>query len=363
MQMARRGQADLWHSHAMQNSRSDEARIGILLVNLGTPNSPTPADVRRYLREFLSDPEVINIPALPRWLLLNLIILPFRPRRSAAAYQKIWTEDGSPLAFHSRVLRDQLAETTDSNTHVALGMRYGSPSIESALRELIEAGVGEIVALPLYPQFANATTGSTLTRIFEIARGISDCPAIRTLGPFYDDPAFIDASAEVARPGLAAFRADHVVFSFHGLPEDQVQAQDVSGTHCLVRENCCNEVSSHNRNCYRAHCFATARALARALDLEADAWSVAFQSRLGSKRWIEPDLVEHLPELRERGIKRVGIACPSFVADCLETLEEIGVRADAQWAELGGEALHCVPCVNSHPSWVRGVKQLIEGSS
>jgi ferrochelatase len=349
----------MWHSPAMVSLDSNTPSLGVLLVNLGTPDSPKTSDVRRYLREFLSDPEVINIPAIPRWLLLNFVILPFRPRRSAAAYEKIWTEHGSPLAYHGKELRDQLERLTGPDTRVSLGMRYGSPSIETGLKALIDAGVERIVALPLYPQYASASTRSSQSRIFEVARGIPDCPPIRTIGAFYDHPAFIDAAANVARPGLASFAPDHVVFSFHGLPQDQVQALDTSGQHCFARENCCDQVADANRNCYRAHCFATARALVAALDLAPETWSIAFQSRLGRQQWIEPDLVAHLPELAARGIKRVAIACPSFVADCLETIEEIGIRANAQWQELGGEALHLVPCVNADPSWVSGVAKLI----
>ncbi len=332
----------------------DEPRIGVLLVNLGTPDSTRVRDVRRYLREFLSDPRVIDLPAPARWLLLNLVILPFRPRRSAEAYRQIWLPEGSPLLHHGLALRDALAKALGEAYVVELGMRYGSPSIGSALARLREADVARILALPLFPQYSTAATGSAVARIEEELERAPDTPPLDLLPPFYDAPAFIDAWAAVAKPALEAFLPDFVLLSYHGLPERQVKATDRSGSHCLARPDCCDAVVDANRDCYRAHCFATSRALAAALELPPEMVDTSFQSRLG-RGWIQPFTDFRLPELAAAGHRRLAIVCPAFVADCLETLEEIGIRAREQWEELGGEELLMVPSLNASPAWVEAI--------
>ncbi|MCG8591982.1 MAG: ferrochelatase [Proteobacteria bacterium] len=332
---------------------------GVLLVNLGTPDAPTPRAVRRYLREFLSDPRVIDIPALPRWLLVNGAILPFRPRASARAYRAVWTDAGSPLLVHSQALADGVAAVLGAGFRVELAMRYGQPSIPGALARLESEGIGRLVVVPLFPQYSSAATGSAVARVFEVLAGAEVVPPVAVAGPFYDDPVFIEAAAEVARPALADFRPDHVLMSFHGLPERQIRKADPSGRHCLASDTCCAEVSGRNAGCYRAHCFATARALASALEVPDERTSVAFQSRLGRTPWIQPFTDERLPELAAAGVKRLAILCPAFVADCLETVEEIGIRARDQWSALGGDALLQVPCPNAHPTWIRAVADLV----
>ncbi len=333
-----------------------EPRTGVLLVNLGTPDSTRVGDVRRYLREFLSDPLVIDLPAPARWLLLNLIILPFRPRRSAEAYRQIWLPEGSPLLFHGLALRDALAETLGDAYVVELGMRYGKPSIASALARLRGADVARILALPLFPQYSTAATGSAVARIELELDHAPDTPPLDLLPPFYAEPGFIDAWAAVARPELEAFGPDFVLLSYHGLPERQVKATDRSnGAHCLARADCCDALVDANRDCYRAHCFATSRALAEALKLPADGVDTAFQSRLGRTPWIQPYTDFRLPELARAGHRRLAVLCPAFVADCLETLEEIGIRAREQWTELGGEDLLLVPSLNASPAWVETI--------
>jgi ferrochelatase len=322
---------------------------GVLLVNLGTPDSPRTSDVRRYLREFLHDPYVIDISTVARWLLVEGAILPFRPRVSARAYASIWLEEGSPLLVHGRALRDALAKALGDPFRVALGMRYGSPSIESGLREL--AGTDRVVVAPLFPQYATSSTETAVEAVRRAAGGMR----LRILGPFYDDPGFIAAWTEVAKPELEQFRADHVLLSFHGLPERQIRKLDASGRHCLESDCCCDAIVAANRSCYRAQCFATARALARALALPDDRYSVSFQSRLGRTPWIRPYTDERLAELAASGVRRLAVLCPAFVADCLETLEEIGIRGREQWREAGGEALHLVPCPNAHPHWVEAL--------
>ena len=331
-----------------------EVRIGILLVNLGTPDAPQPAEVRRYLREFLGDPRVLDMPALARWLLLHLVILPFRPRSSAEAYAKIWTPRGSPLLTNGLDLRDAVTRELGSDYAVVLGMRYGRPSLREAAEQLARADVARILALPLFPQYSEAATGSAVARLREELARV-DSPPIEVLPPFYAEPRFVAAVAHVARPRLAGFQPDHVLISYHGLPERQVRGADASGSHCLARPDCCDAIGVANRSCYRAHCFATTRAVAGALGLAPEKHSTAFQSRLGRTPWIRPTTDEVLPELAARGVRRLAVLCPAFVADCLETLEEIGIRARATWESLGGEAFELIPCLNADPVWARAV--------
>ncbi len=332
---------------------------GVLLVNLGTVSSPRVGDVRRYLREFLSDPRVLDISRAARWALVHGVILPFQSRTTAAAYAKIWSTAGSPLLVHSLAQRDGVAKQLGPGFVVELGMRYGAPSIADALQRLLRARAERITVVPLFPQFAAASTGSALARVFQLAARTWNAPQLSTLGPFHMHPSFIDALAAVTAPALDAFGPDHVLLSYHGLPERQIRKSDPSGRHCLIEADCCASVSRVNSSCYRAQCFATSRALATALALSRGAYSVSFQSRLGRTPWIKPYTDVVLPELAAGGIRRLAVACPSFVADCLETLEEIGIRARAQWRELGGEQLCLVPCLNADPLWIESLARMI----
>jgi ferrochelatase len=337
----------------------EELRTGVLLVNLGTPESPRVADVRRYLREFLSDPYVLDMPAAARWLLLHGVILPFRPRRSARAYRKIWTRQGAPLLVHGRALRDALARALGSAYRVELGMRYGAPSIRGALQRLCAGDVARILVLPLFPQYSRAATGSALAKLDQELEHAPELAPTEVLPPFYAEPRFIAAWTELARPQLEAFRPDFVLLSYHGLPERQVKAADPSGGFCLASEACCAAIVDANRDCYRAHCFATTRALAAALELDPERHASSFQSRLGRTPWIVPHTDRVLPELAAAGHQRLAVLCPAFVADCLETLEEIGIRAREQWSELGGQELLLVPSLNASPAWVETVAQWV----
>lgn len=311
--------------------------------------------MRRYLREFLSDPLVLDMPAPARFALLHLVILPFRPRRSAEAYRKVWLPEGSPLLVHGRALRDALAGTLGDAYVVELAMRYASPSIAGALARLRSADVARIVALPLFPQYSTAATGSAIERIEREIDLEPGTPPVDFLPPFYAAPHFIHAFTEVARPELEAFAPDYVLLSYHGLPERQVKASDRSGVHCLASDGCCDAIVDANRGCYRAHCFATTRALAAALELSPHRYGTSFQSRLGRTPWIRPYTDHVLPELARAGHRRLAVLCPAFVADCLETLEEIAIRARDQWRELGGEDLRLVPSLNATPAWVDAV--------
>ena len=329
-----------------------------MLINLGTPDAPTARDVRRYLREFLSDPRVIDMPAPLRWLLLNLIILPFRPRASAHAYQAIWTAEGSPLLLNARALERDVAASLGDGYRVVTAMRYGRPSIAEALQTLRDADVARVIVLPLFPQYASATTGSALQRLFEELGASKTIVPISIVDAFYEHPEFIAAWAAVAQPALDAFGADYVLLSYHGLPERHVLQSDGPQVEC-DRVQPCPRVAADNRYCYRAQCYATSRALADALGLRDDTYGVAFQSRLGRTQWIRPYTDTTLPELAARGVKRLAVMSPAFTADCLETLEELGIRGREQWLELGGEDFLLVPSLNAHPRWVQAVGRLL----
>lgn len=334
------------------------AKTGLLLTNLGTPDSTSVGDVRRYLREFLNDPRVVDLPPLGRFLLLNLIILPFRPKRSAHAYQAVWTDRGSPLMFHSKDLVAAVQQKLGPDVPVELGMRYGNPSLASAITRLQERGADRVVLFPLYPQFATSTVGSTVAEAFRALTAQWVMPSLQVVPPFFDHPLFLDAAAQVARPVLEPFRADHVLMSFHGVPERHVRKGDPSGAHCLSGDSCCDTLGPNNLHCYRAHSVHTAKGLARALHLPPDGYTVSFQSRLGRDPWIGPATEDTLRALAGRGVKRLAVMCPSFTADCLETLEEMGLRGAEVFKEAGGEAYQLVPCVNANPAWVDAVVQL-----
>jgi ferrochelatase len=339
------------------------APIGVLLVQLGTPEAPTPPALRRYLGEFLSDPRVIDLPAPLRWLLLHGVILRRRPRASAEAYAKIWTPDGSPLRIHSEAFTRALARELGGDYAVVLGMRYGEPRIDTALAALAGAGATRLLVWPLFPQYAEASTGSALARVFECLRQYASFGRVRAVGPCFDDPGFADAWAAVARPALETARPDHVLFSYHGIPERQLRAADPTGRHCLASEDCCDALGAQNARCYRAQCFATTRALAASMALTERSTSTSFQSRLGRARWTQPSTDDALARLRRDGVRRLAVVCPSFVADCLETLEEIGLRARERWCAQGGEELVLVPGLNAHPRWIDAAARLVRAAA
>src|SRR5687768_2732952 len=315
---------------------------GLLLINLGTPDEPTTPAVRRYLREFLGDPRVIDINAVGRALLLHLFILPTRPAKSAAAYKTIWDpKRGSPLLYHSQDLAQSVAQKLGDTWHVELAMRYGNPSIADGLAKLEQAKVDRIVVLPLFPQYATSSTGTAIARVMELAAERWNVPALDFVPAFFDDPGFLAAFEAVAKPALASANPDHVLFSFHGLPVRQIQKTDATGAHCLKSASCCDTLA--NPNCYRAQSFATARALAKRLGIAAEDYTICFQSRLGRTPWIEPYTDVEIDRLAKAGKKRLAVLCPAFVADCLETVEEIGIRAKEQFTQAGGESLALVP--------------------
>ncbi|MEX0825834.1 MAG: ferrochelatase [Acidimicrobiia bacterium] len=332
---------------------------GVLLLQLGTPASPSTSDVRRYLREFLSDRRVLDMSAPARALLLNAVILPFRPRRSAEAYRKIWTDQGSPLTIHTEALSAAVQDLLGERYRVEFGMRYQSPSIESAVDSLTASGCDRIVILPLFPQYASASGGSAVEKAMEVIGARWNLPEVTALGAFYDEPGYLTAVAEVAKPLLDDFAPDHVLFSYHGLPEKQIRKSDASSSWCLASSSCCDQMLDANRFCYRAQCYATTRGLVAALGIGDGAFSTAFQSRLAGQKWIEPYTDKVLPALYEGGVRRLAVLTPSFTADCLETIEEIGIRGRSQWGSLGHGDFLLVPCVNASPAWAATVAGMV----
>lgn len=331
-------------------------RTGVLLINLGTPDAPTPEAVGRYLREFLMDGFVIDIPAPLRWFLVNVLIVPRRKYQSAAAYQKVQLPEGSPLLVYTRALTQKVAELGDEYL-VEFAMRYGNPSIHSALARLKQQEVGRIIVLPLYPQYAESSFETAVVETKRSALDLGCGDRLTFLRPFYDRPEFIDAFVLRIRQSLTEQNSEHVVFSFHGLPERHVTK--LHPQHCLRSANCCDQIGAANRDCYRAQCFSTARAIARQLELKAESYTVSFQSRLGRAKWISPNTEEVLTELARHGTKRISVACPSFVADCLETVEEIAIRGRDTFIAAGGTDLHLVPSLNDEPAWVAAVITMI----
>ncbi|MBM4062067.1 MAG: ferrochelatase [Planctomycetes bacterium] len=330
---------------------------GLLLVNTGTPASPAVADVRRYLAEFLMDGRMLAMPFVARWLLVHGVILRTRPRRSAHAYAQIWTERGSPLLRHAEDLAAGLcAELGAAVAGVRVGMRYGHPSVARALGAFSRQGVDELVVVPLFPQYSAAAWASAFDAVAAAAARLPVVPALRFVPPFHAEPGFLDAAAAVARPHLAAAHAERVLFSFHSLPESHVRAQDRSGG-CLLGD-CCASLGPGNATCYRAQCFATARALAARLQLAPGTWEVAFQSRF-TKHWVRPFTDQRLVDLARSGVTRVAVLSPAFVADCLETLEELARRGAETFRAAGGRQLVVVPCVNAAPEWVAGLAGIV----
>ncbi len=334
---------------------------GLLLMNLGTPTSPAKEDVRAYLKEFLSDARVLDGPAWRRKLILNLFILPRRPKVSAEAYRSIWTENGSPIMAHSLSLLAKVRDRLHGNTPVEIGMRYGKPSIRSGIEKLTVAGADRLILFPMYPQYSAATTGSCLAEAYRVLEEMRDVPPLAVVPPFYDHPAWLEPLASRAREALGDATAGKVFFSFHGLPEHQVRAADRSGNTCLATEDCCGTIRRENANCYRAQCYATARALTRMLDLSPEQVVTCFQSRLGRVPWIRPYTDEMLTDHAAGGDDAL-ILSPAFVADCLETLEELGMQGAETWSVSGGGRFTLAPCVNDDDRWADGVLTLVRES-
>lgn len=333
-------------------------KIGVLLINLGTPDSPSTKDVRKYLRQFLMDGRVIDIPAFPRYLLVNGIIAPFRAPKSAKEYAKLWVERGSPLKFYGFDVCDALQKSLGEDYKVVLGMRYQNPSIESALNELRNANVSRMIVISLFPQYASASTGSAVQEVNDVVNKWQIVPSINYINQFMDHPKFIEAFAANGLKLMAKTDYDHVVFSYHGLPERHIRKGSV-GNQCQLGA-CCNHFHEKNRYCYRAQCFYTSRLLAEKLGLSEDQYTVSFQSRLGKDPWVQPYTDEILAELPKQGKKKVLAYSPAFVADCLETTVEVGGQFKEEFEEAGGEVWDLVPSLNDSEIWIECLKDLVE---
>jgi ferrochelatase len=335
---------------------NSKVKTGILLVNLGTPDSPSVPDVRKYLREFLSDPRVIDTSPLSRWLLVNFIIAPIRAPRSAKLYEKVWTEFGSPLLLYSTRQEYLLAEKLGNDFQVELAMRYQSPSIESGLEKLRRANVKKIIVLPLFPQYASASTGSVHEKVMDIVSGWQVVPEIDFVNSYCNNVNYINAFSEIGKKHNPE-NYDHILFSFHGLPERQIKKAD-KYNHCL-NDGCCNVLSDKNAFCYRAQCYETARLIAAQLNIQQADYTVCFQSRLGKTPWIKPysDIV--IEELAKQGKKKLLVFSPAFTSDCLETLYEIGVEYDELFKKHGGEKVQLVESLNDHPMWIEALANIV----
>jgi ferrochelatase len=334
-------------------------KTAVILINIGTPDAPDTASVRRYLNQFLGDPRVLDIGALQRFLLLKLVILPFRSPKSAAQYKSIWTERGSPLMFHTEDVATKLRALLGASADVSIGMRYGNPSLSSALSSAAQSGASRVVLVPMFPQYASASTGSALELAYDIFGRMARVPDVSVVPPFFDDAGFLDSVAGTIRDVIAPRGGnsvvDHVLFSYHGLPLHQVQAVHKT---CEGTDACCAELTVANASCYRAQCLWTTRELVKRAGVGAH--STSFQSRLGKAVWLLPNTEHVVADLAKSGVKKLAVACPSFVADCLETVEEIGVRARETFAQAGGSELHFIPCVNARDDFVQAVAAMVQ---
>ena len=347
-------------------SHKQSERLGVLVTNLGTPDAPTTPALRRYLGEFLWDPRVVEVPRPIWWLVLHGIILRIRPKRSAEAYASVWDKDGSPLLIHTanqaEGIRKALQARYGNDVVVGFAMRYGNPSIESALLELAaRPGIGEIFYIPLYPHYAESTVTTSVREAERVIAQHNLDIRLRVITPFYNHPGYLDALvASAAEPLSHSDDYDHVLFSYHGLPELHIMKADPTGSHCLKVPDCCSVPSPAHATCYRHQVLETTRLFVERTGLPADRYTVTFQSRLGRAKWLEPSTEETLKQLAGRGVKRVLVLCPAFITDCLETLEEIEIGGDEIFREAGGESLTLLPCLNDHPAWVKTLTGWIE---
>ena len=331
---------------------------GVLLINLGSPKSPSPSDVRTYLREFLSDDRVLDSPKVVQQAVLNLLILPKRPAESGHAYEQIWTDEGSPLVVSTFRQRDLLRARLGDSIPVEVGMRYGEPSTADGLRALFAQGVDDVLIVPLYPHYAMSSYETAAVRAIEAAGELNPGARITIQPPFFDAPDYIDALRDSVAPFLET-EWDGLLFSYHGIPERHVRKSDPTGAWCLGRAECCDVPNVAHGTCYRAQVFATTRALCAAAQIPNDKVHVAFQSRLGRDPWLRPFTDHVLQELPSQGVKKVLVICPAFVSDCLETLEEIEMRGREDFMEAGGHEFTYIPCLNESDAWIGVLQRMV----
>tara|TARA_B100001093_G_scaffold196032_2_gene188452 strand:- start:294 stop:1319 length:1026 start_codon:yes stop_codon:yes gene_type:complete len=331
---------------------------GVLLVNLGSPDSPDKKDVKNYLREFLMDERVIDEPLWLRTLLVKGIILNTRPKKSAKAYKKIWWDEGSPLI----VLSNRLLEKVDKMTSIptSLAMRYGNPSIESGMKELVDKGIDEILLIPLYPQHAMASTETILVLAEEIRKEKFPNIQFTNVPAFYKHPDYIRVLAQSIENYLKGKDWDHLLFSYHGIPERHVRKSDITKSHCKIDGSCCSISSSAHEFCYRHQCYETTKQVTKYLNLPEGSYSSSFQSRLAGQPWLKPYTDKVVENFAKSGTKKMAIVTPAFVSDCLETLEEIAMEAKEDFYDNGGEEFHVIPCLNDDIEWVKVLSRWID---
>ena len=331
---------------------------GVLLVNLGSPESPSPKDVKTYLGEFLMDERVVDLPKLFRTILVKGIILNTRPKQSAKAYDKIWWDEGSPLIVLSERLQGKVSEKV--STPVSLAMRYGSMSIKKGLQELVDQGVDDIFIIPLYPQFAMATSETILVLAEELRDEFFPQVKFTSLPAFYNHPDYVRVLSNSIAEGLQGKNWEHLLFSYHGVPERHIRKSDITKSHCKINAECCVTASKAHEFCYRHQCYETTRLVAEYLELKEGTFSTSFQSRLGVDPWLQPYTDRTVANFAKSGLKQLAIATPAFVSDCLETLEEIGMEAAEDFEEKGGDHLEVLPCINDREEWVNVMSRWID---
>ena len=329
----------------------------ILLINLGSPDSPSVPDVRRYLNEFLMDERVIDVSWPVRRFVVGMILIN-RPKESGHAYEKVWTKEGSPLVVTSRHVQALLQKRV--NVPVELAMRYQNPSIESAVKKLAVKGATEILLILLFPHYAMSSYETAVVRVREVVAKLAPQISVTVQPPYFDAPDYIAALAASAKDYLDA-GYDHLLFSFHGIPERHLKKSDPTRRHCLAVPNCCEAASPAHATCYRAQCFKTVAAFVKLAEVPAGKFSVSFQSRLGRDPWLKPYTDFELAELPKRGVKKLLVICPAFVSDCLETLEEIGIRGRETFLAAGGGEFARIPCLNEHPLWIAALEKMANG--
>ncbi len=334
------------------------SKEAILLINLGTPDSPTPSKVGKYLTQFLNDKRVIDINPIGRFLLVNCIIVPTRRFKSSKLYQAIWTKEGSPLLLHSIDLKNKLQHEVPADVHVELAMRYQTPSLKNALENLRKLRPEKIHIIPLYPQYASSSTGSTLEEVLDRIKSWEVIPNLNVISKFYDHPKFLEALISEAK-NYDVKNYDHVLFSYHGLPERQILKGSAHyGNNTCKMGECCNKITANNRFCYRANSMETTRQLVKALNIPEGKYTSAFQSRLDDK-WLKPYSDKVVAELAKKGAKNILVFSPAFVADCLETIYEISTEYQEIFHENGGEKVTLVKSLNSNDAWVKAVKEIV----
>lgn len=335
------------------------SKKGILLVNLGTPDSPSTSDVRKYLNEFLMDGRVIDINPISRALLVKGIIAPFRSPKSAKLYQAIWDDKtGSPLLHYSKIQHQLLQQELGDGYQVELAMRYQSPSIESALERLKANLVESIQVIALFPQYASASSGSVFDKVMDIVRTWQTIPPISFVNSFHDNVLMIETFADNAKK-YDPETYDHILFSFHGLPQRQLIKCDHTGAYCLKVDNCCDNLNDTNKFCYSAQSHDTAKLIAAKLNIPREKYTICFQSRLGSDPWVQPYTSEIIKKLAAEGKKHLLVFCPAFVADCLETVYEVTVEYGDEFKALGGEHVQLVESLNDSPKWIQALKEMV----